>query len=442
MCQNHYEFYVRDKKTLELSDDVIAVYEKRASFIQRLKSFIHNIIHHALDIPMPRYEHFPLEHIYINALQAADRQNIGRLNQIISDFDIPENENIAMMKRIADSNNIEAVKVQPLENYLFNSKEQLKKWPLLISFLGIIGIYVILKLYGLSGLFCGLYAENAIEVYAKSIPLITIGLMGIYLGILIPRHYNNFAKRAYNLNLYERTEDNIALLTQIGFVKDRNTRADSYKYSICGSMLGTAIVILLYYFANSDFSINGFMLIISTVIVILPVLYGYSISVLYFPVFECMKYKTLKVNLYHADRMGGQKEYYDYLFKTFIYNETIVSIIFVMYSIYDNWWAWILLSLLLINRFNHAGACVIMYIKSLLGFYKRWNAEIDELMVSSDKDALLKRNALTTVHISKGIIRFSKLCVIVFIPYCINHIDDWYPVIKNTIIWFINYIAI
>lgn len=442
MCRNHYEFYIRDKKTLGLSDDVVAVYEKRASFIQKLKSYIHNIIHHALDIPMPRYEHFPLEHIFLNALQTENRQNIDRLNQIISDFDIPENENIAMMKRIADSNNIEAVKVQPLENYLFDSKEQLKKWPLLISFLGIVGIYVILKFYGLCGLFCGLSAENATGIYAKSIPLVVIGVIGIYLGILIPRHYNNFAKRAYDLNLYEKTKDNIALLTQIRFVKDRNTRADSYLYSIGGSLLGTTIAILWYYFANSEFSINGFILIISTIIMILPIIYSYNMSVLYFPVFECMKNRTLKVNLYHADRMGGQEEYHDFLFKTFIYNETIVSIIFVMYSIFDSWWAWILLSLLLIVRANHAGACVLMYMNSLLCFYKRWNAEIDNLMVSSEKDALVKRNALTTVHISRGIIKFSKFCVIVFIPYSINHIDDWYPVIKNAVIWIVNTIAI
>ena len=60
MCKEHYDFYLTDDKCREISDDVIAVYEGKGSWKQKALAFRDNVIHHAFDFPMIRYEHFPL----------------------------------------------------------------------------------------------------------------------------------------------------------------------------------------------------------------------------------------------------------------------------------------------------------------------------------------------------------------------------------------------
>lgn len=48
-------------------------------------------------------------------------------------------------------------------------------------------------------------------------------------GIRLDSFYNYFARRAYNLSLFENVDGNINMLSQIKYVKDRNLKAGSYK---------------------------------------------------------------------------------------------------------------------------------------------------------------------------------------------------------------------
>ena len=65
MCKEHYDFYLTDDKCREVSDDVIAVYEGKDSWKQKVLAFRDYVVHHALDYPMIRCEHFPLEHVFL-----------------------------------------------------------------------------------------------------------------------------------------------------------------------------------------------------------------------------------------------------------------------------------------------------------------------------------------------------------------------------------------
>ena len=90
MCKEHYDFYLTDDKCREISNDVIAVYEGKGSWKQKALAFRDNVIHHAFDYPMIRYEHFPLEYVFLLALLSFDKHDKERCTRVIENFDIPQ----------------------------------------------------------------------------------------------------------------------------------------------------------------------------------------------------------------------------------------------------------------------------------------------------------------------------------------------------------------
>lgn len=443
MCKWHYEFYIRDEKARELSDDVLAVYEGKATLGQKLLSWIHNFVHHFLDIPMTRYEHFPLEHIYLNALKTEDRNDTERLAQVIKDFDIRENENISILQRLTNVNNVESVKIRPIEAYLFRKEELPPKWPLLGSLLGLLCIFIIVKYCGLEENVISDYFGVPYFLFRKFFYLSVILLVGVFCGLLFPKSYNNFAKRSYNLNLFDRVEDNITLLAQILYVKNRNMRADSYRYTLYGILTAVSISILRFYLSLHEVvDFYGVLIPVSIILYIVPIIYCYSISVLYFPIFESMKRIPLSLNLYHPDKMGGLEEYFSFLFKTFIYNETILAIGLTICSLCGFWWCWCLLPLLFIKRMNHAGACILMYLRSLSMLKNKKEEEIDRLQTTVDGDAMRKMEDLNKVHIFRfG--PFIRACLMaVVIPYCVNHAEVCVVIIQDLLLNIVKFFKI
>lgn len=431
MCKHHYDFYINNEKTKKLSDDVIAVHDKKAKIIQKIRAIIHFLLHHILDIPMVRYEHFPLEHIFLNSLKTGNINDVKRMNQIISDFDIPENENIAMMKRVVDSNNVSSLEIRSKEEYLFGEKDFVSKWTLLISLIGCLGIYIILRFYGLSGTYFGINADKAIEIYRNIFPLMIVVLIGMYFGILIPHNYNFFSNRAYDLKFYNLPKDNLELLIQIQYVKNRNQRINGYVFTMIGIFFALISWTVQKYFTTSDISSTGIILMISSLMMTLPILYCYNIIVLYFPVFDCMKRKNTRIDLYHPDKTGGQKEIKNFLFQTFVFNEAIIYTAFSIGKMFGNWWLIIILFFGVIIRANHAGWCIIMFIKSIIEFHKKKKDEIDKLMVSGKKNAISDINILENVNYIHIFGKIGVILSVIVIPYCINHIDDWIPIIST-----------
>lgn len=166
MCKEHYDFYLTDDKCREISDNVIAVYEGKGSWKQMVLAFRDNVIHHAFDHPMIRYEHFPLEHVFLLALRCFDKHDKERCSRVIEDFDIPANENIAMLKRIVNVQNVDDVKIKPVEFYLLSKQELISVVPFLIFIFCVLLSYLLLHLaQPWTGEFFGMTYQETVCLY-------------------------------------------------------------------------------------------------------------------------------------------------------------------------------------------------------------------------------------------------------------------------------------
>ena len=425
MCLEHYNFYLPDKHSQKISNDVLAVYDGKGNIRQRLLALFDNLLHHAWDIPRIRYEHFPLEHIYLMALKDSDKMDIERVRKVIKDFDVPENENISIMKRVASNLYVEDSPVLSLHEYIFSSKELMSIIPVVISVIGVFASYFILKSQTLCfDAFLGMNISETLKYYRDITPFVILLLLATLHGCMIPRHYNYIAKRAYDLNLFACVRDNLDVLTQIRYVKERNQRAQTYYYSIYGFMAALSIMALWKYFNMSHFCWMSLLLVLFNIVAIIPLYYSYSISVLYFPVFEALKRKTPKIDLYNPDHMGGLEVYHRFLLNTFIYNELIIVIIISLYSFVDSWLLYIIFAFILIARGNHAGWSIYMYISSVVAFKREKRKEINELLVSTNPDAFIKIEQLDSVYYSLLFRRICKFSIIVLLPYLINKADN------------------
>ena len=219
MCKEHYDFYLANYKCQKISNNVIAVYEGRASLKQKFLAFRDDFIHHAFDFPMIRYEHFPLEHIFLLALRYFDKHDKERCSRVMEDFDIPENENIAMFKRFVNVYNINETDIKPLEFYLFSKRELVSFIPILISILGVLLSYVLLRFGKIwSGEFFGKTYIETVCLYKQVFPYILLLVLFLWNGTRLATFYNYFAHRAYNLSLLESVAGNVNILNQIIYV--------------------------------------------------------------------------------------------------------------------------------------------------------------------------------------------------------------------------------
>ena len=122
------------------------------------------------------------------------------------------------------------------------------------------------------------------------LPYLLLLMLVLWSGIRLASFYNYFARRAYNLSLFENVDGNINMLSQIKYVKDRNLKAGSYKYSVLGGLIGVGSLVVCNYFSNSSFHICSFAFMLSGVMMVASLLYIYNMTILYFPVFEALKH--------------------------------------------------------------------------------------------------------------------------------------------------------
>lgn len=428
MCREHYDFYLSDERIQKKSDEIVTVNDGNATMWQRLLSFRDNLIHHALDIPMIRYEHFPLEHVYLLALRFFDKKDVARCKQAISDFDIPENENIAMMRRVVNTHNPDEASIGTIERYKFEPKELISYMGIWISVLGCVCSYFLLKFCDFwDGICFGLSYSDIVRLYKQVIPYVLLFAFFMWIGVRLARFYDYIAHRAYDLDLFENVADNVEVLNQIEYVKSRNQRSSSYEFSLLGSMAGIFAIGIYKYFAQSTFNIGTLGLFVCGLCAVFPLLYIYSKSVLYFPVFESLKRKHFKISLYNPDHNGGLAVMHRFLFCTFLYNEGIVCLCFKIWSCFDSLWFYIIFGLLVFNRANHAGWSIAMYISSVKDFLGEKRKEIQRLLLQKDEHSFDLIEKLNKVCVMETFKQISWLLLVVVIPYIINHIDEWYP---------------
>lgn len=442
MCKEHYAFYLIDDKCREISDDVIAVYEGKGSWKQKALAFRDNVIHHAFDYPMIRYEHFPLEHVFLLALRCFDKHDKVRCSRVIEDFDISANENIAMFKRIVNVQNVDDVKIKPVEFYLLSKQELISVVPFLISIFCVLLSYLLLRLaQPWTEEFFGMTYQETVCLYKQVLPYLLLLMLVLWSGIRLASFYNYFAQRAYNLSLFENVTGNINMLSQIKYVKDRNLKASSYKCSVLGGLIGISLLVVFNYFSNSSFHICSFAFVLSGVMMVASLLYVYNMTVLYFPVFEALKQQKLKIDLYNPDHNGGLAKIHNFLFKTFVYNEGLILIVLWLCFKFANGWVWFIVSLLFIMRVNHARWSAKLYISSLKAFYRAKKVEREKLLLQNDDKAFDNIEKLDKLYGVKVLKYVWNIALIVVLPYLINNADDiikWIgtqiPIIWNAVL--------
>ena len=153
-----------------------------------------------------------------------------------------------MLKRIVNVQNINETKIKPIELYLFSKHELISFIPVLVSILGLIVSYLLLR-FGKpwTGEFFGKTFQEMICLYKQILPYMVLLMLVLWSGTRLASFYNYFTYRAYELNLFEDVASNINFLNQIKYVKERNKKTESYKCSIVGSLMGICLLAIYNY---------------------------------------------------------------------------------------------------------------------------------------------------------------------------------------------------
>lgn len=438
MCQKHYEFYSVNPLTVRFMTQEKALEDGTAGWKLKLKVVLQSIIHHAQNLPMPLISHFPLEHVFLGELyslsakKAIDRK---RIEQVIADFDIPENENIADMRRVLNIRDIETSELGPKENYLLGRKDLPSMWPILISVVGFIFLYCFYDWIVSSDIqIRGAGLAHVEAIYRKCVPLGYALAVFVLFGILMPYQYNFFIERCYNMALYKRVEDNADVVNQVKFVKERRARSGSYYWSLYGVATGVTTAIfwsLLGGDTKLSWSVAFLGLAISMAIV--PLLYSFKVMALYYPVVESMKRKRVAIDLYNADHRGGLSRFHRFLYLTFLYNEGVSIVLVMLYSQLpiSKWWLILLIPMLLL-RFNHAGWALVAWIRSIVDFNKEKHAEQRHLIALEGSTENMSKMELLGKTYPIGIIPILLFLVgSIIIPYVVNQLPQLSDLIEN-----------
>lgn len=429
MCKEHYVFYMQEPTVRKLHERFESFGNGTAGFKSKLKLALQFVIHHAINYPMPFIEHFPLEHIYLGELYLLARKksntiDIERYRKIIADFDRPENENKAMMLRLLNSKEPEQTQIKDLQSYLFGKKNKPSVWFLVLALVGLILMYLCLK-FGVeeSFDFCGYTLAEVTVLYKKLFGFLLAAIVVVGIGLFIPSTYNSLIKRSYELTLFEKESDNLDVLNQVLYVKERNDKT-SYYYSIVGHLSGLFLAGSIIYFINSSASWQSFFLWIGLFVMMSSFLLIHNTMVLFSPVMECMKRKDVKIMLLNPDKQGGLRVFHNFLFRSFIYNEGIIVCLSWLYASFNNFWMLVLCLLLFVRRANHAGWCVAIYIRSIHLFRKAKRYALEELSLSDSSETLIKSDFVKNISCFRAWPTIKKLTTVVLLPYLINQADD------------------
>lgn len=432
MCQEHYEFYIQDPLVRHVIEEKIALDVGNSSVKLRLKKHLHSFIHHSFDIPMPLYEHFPLEHVFLAELYSArskQKEDVEHYRKVIEDFDIPENENIAVMKRILNFKDIETSELGPKEKYLLGKKDLPSMIPPMISVLGFFLLYCFFEWMTPANLVIrGADLSQVYKMYCQFIPYAYAFTFFIILGMMIPSQYNYLIERSYNLTLFKRLEENVDLVNQVKYVKERKGRAGSYYATLQGSSLGI-IAVIFFVLLGKGTVISSYAVILCCAVImsIIPLLFSFSEMALFYPVIESLKRKRVSIDLYNADHRGGLKRYHRLIYLTILYNEGIAIILISLFKALTIPRGWVfLLILLLFPRLNHAGWAIFGLIRSIVDFYLTKNEERSRLIVQEGTVDNMGQSELLNKIYPIGFIPLVLWIVLyVLVPYIVNNLPRW-----------------
>ena len=206
MCKRHYDFYTENPLTVRFMDAVQALEDGTAGWKLKGKVILQSLVHHSLNIPMPLIKHFPLEHVFLGELYSLRHTktiNTERIQRVIEDFDIPENENLSDMQRVLNIRDIETSELGPKENYLLKKNDLPSKWPIFLSVIGLCLVFCFFQwIAGENFQIRGVGLAQVEAVYRRYFPLACALAGAVFLGVLIPSQYNFFVERCYNMTLY------------------------------------------------------------------------------------------------------------------------------------------------------------------------------------------------------------------------------------------------
>ena len=151
---------------------------------------------------------------------------------------------------------------------------------------------------------------------------------------------------------------------------------------------------------------------------------SYCEMVLFYPVVEALKRKRIAIDLYNADHRGGLKRYHRFLYLTILYNEGLAVILMKGYAMLpvSRWWV-ILLIILILPRFNHAGWAIIGWVRSIIDFYREKNAEQERLEIQGGTAESMSKMELLKKVYPVGIMPFILyLAGAIVIPYIVNQL--------------------
>ena len=425
LCKEHYDFYIRDDKAKQINNEIALLQKHEADFRTKLKKIRHWLGHYIMSIPMSLIEHFPLEHIFLHELHNVHKENsYSRCCQILNDFNIPENENYAVMEKLVKEKFISEIKLDDESEYFLSKKEKPSLVLLLIAFAGCL---LLSLLFTQKISICFLdsnFSEKVKDIYNQYF-IYVIGLMiCITISYYIPKLYQPLIKKAYDLSLFVKVENNIKFLLSVQYVKHRNDR--TYLLSLSGVLL--AFCFFCYedvYDLDTSFSFYSLLIYLSLLMIFVPLSLWISTFILYSPIFESMKWHSIQIDLYNTDFYGGMTSYHYFLFLTFLYNEGLISVLFnILREINLPWYAFAGLVILVIPRCNHAGASLYLYVKSIFLFYKIKRREKQKLLYASGTESMYKQEMLDKVSPVKMLRLILQICVLCVLPYIINHLPE------------------
>ena len=437
MCRKHFEFYSENPTTARFIAEVQALEDGTARWKLKGKVILQNIVHYTLNYPMPLIEHFPLEHVFLGELMALRHQKAidsERIQQVIKDFDISENENLSDLQRVMNIRDVETSELGPKERYLFQKKDLPSKWP------------VILSTFGVALLFCffvwmadasfqirGVDLHQAEQVFWEFIPFQCALTVFVFLGLLIPSQYNFFIERSYNLTLCNDVKDNADVVNQAKFVKERRLRSGSYYATILGSVLGLSLFLFWALLGHgSPVTYQTIFLSLAVVLVVTPLVYAYNEMALFYPLVEAVKRKRVAIDLYNADHRGGLKKYHWFLYLTFLYNEGLAVVLMAVFALLpiSKWWI-ILMILMLLPRLNHAGWALIGWGRSIVDYNREMAAEKTRLTSMEGSAENMNKMVLLKKTYPIGIIPIILFLVGTFlIPYVVNQLPEWRELLR------------
>ena len=437
LCKRHYEFYSANPTTLRFMAEREALDNRRAEWKLKLKRIMQYIIHYVLNFPMPLVEHFPLEHIFLGELYSLEREDSVdsvRVEQVIEDFNIPENENLSDMKRVLNIRDIETSEIGCKEKYLLGAKDLPSKWPIVLSVTGLVLLFCFFKwIIGPCFVIRGLGALRITSLYWHYAPYLYALAVFVFLGLMIPSQYNFFVERCYSMALYKKVEENADVVNQVQFVKERKARSGSYYASILGGATGTTVLIFIVLLGRgTPFTWQAVLFCIALTLAIVPLLFSYGEMALFYPVVESLKRKRIAIDLYNADCRGGLKRYQRYLYLTFLYNEGLAVTVIGLYAqLSISWWWALLLVPMLLPRFNHAEWAIVGWVRSIVDFHKEKKAEKERLLAMEGSiENRSKAEMLEKTH-PLGFIPFILYLIgAILIPYVVNQLPKWEVIVE------------